>query len=429
MLPRLVFILAWTALLAGLTLPTIAPEVANVATLAFMGIGLLLLAIMPAARAVLQQRSVLLALMAGLVLLLALAITAKSPMHIIAIMVLAPLWLTAMHAGLLVRLGRWLTPVVIASFALAGTGGGAAIAAFDVLVRQQERGGFLVNNPIHLADLSLMLGFVALVGVLDRRPIRLLFLLGPVLALITVWFSASRGPLVAFVPLLVIGGIAIAWMTLPRWLAIAAAVIVVATTGIAGIALIGLGLGGRLSSIGEVGTVLLTGSSADDAISQRLFMYQSAWNAFWASPWFGHGLIDYAAIARQYAPPGPDYPPWAHLHGDIADFAVIGGGLGLLSYGLLLVAPLVGGLVVRGRNRPAAIYLGMVAGVGYLGMGLTNAMFGVLSQTVVYAVILALIAALGELGRGESIDGADRALTTDDNFWALDHAAMHSTLR
>ena len=67
-----------------------------------------------------------------------------------------------------------------------------------------------------------------------------------------------------------------------------------------------------------------------------------------------------------------------------------------------LVAPLVGGLAVRGPDRPAAIYLGMVAGVGYLGMGLTNAMFGVLSQTVVYAVIPALIAALGQLGQAKT---------------------------
>ena len=402
MLPRLVFVLAWATLLAGLTLPTIAPEVANVATLFLMGTGLLLVASVPTARAVLQQRSVLLALVAGLVLLLALANTAKSPMHIIAILALAPLWLAGMHAGLLVRLGRWLTPPVIASFALAGAAGGAAIAAFDVLVRHQDRGGFLVNNPIHLADLSLMLGFVALVGVLDRRPIRLVFLLGPVLALITVWFSGSRGPLVAFVPLLVVGGIAIAWMTLPRRLAIVTAAVVIAAVGIGGFAIIGLGLGGRLSSVGEVSTVLLTGSSADNATSERLFMYQSAWNAFWASPWFGHGMIDYTTIARQYAPTGPDYPISEHLHNDIANFAVIGGGLGLLSYGLLLVAPLVGGLAVRGPDRPAAIYLGMVAGVGYLGMGLTNAMFGVLSQTVVYAVILALIAALGQLGRAKT---------------------------
>lgn len=109
MLPRLFSTLAWAALLAGLTLPTIAPEVANVATLTLMGIGLLTLAIVPAARAVLRQRSVFVPLVAGLLLLLALAITAKSPMHIAVIMVLAPLWLAGPYAGLLVRPGPWLS--------------------------------------------------------------------------------------------------------------------------------------------------------------------------------------------------------------------------------------------------------------------------------------------------------------------------------
>lgn len=39
--------LAWAALLAGLTLPTTTPEIANVATLIMMGTGLLLLALVP----------------------------------------------------------------------------------------------------------------------------------------------------------------------------------------------------------------------------------------------------------------------------------------------------------------------------------------------------------------------------------------------
>lgn len=402
LLPRLAFILAWTALFAGLTLPTIAPGAANIAIFTLMGVGLLVLAAVPGARAVFRQPSIQLALLAGLALVVALAATATSPMHIVMIFVLAPLWLAGLLAALLVRLGRWLTPLVIASFALAGAAGGAAIATFDVLLLQHERGGQMVNNPIHLADLSLMLGFVALGGVLDRRPIRLLFLLGPVLALLAIWFSGSRGPLVAFVPMVVVGGTVLALMTLPRRLALAVGLTVIAMVGVAGFAVLGLGLGGRLESLGELGNVLLTGSSADSSTSQRLFMYHSAWNAFQASPWFGHGLIDYTAIAGQYAPTGPSTLNSGHLHNDVADFAVVGGLLGLVCYGLLLVAPIAGGLAVRGANRPAAIYLGIVTSLGYLGMGQTNAMFGILTQTVVYAVVLALIAALGELGRGES---------------------------
>jgi O-antigen ligase len=68
----------------------------------------------------------------------------------------------------------------------------------------------------------------------------------------------------------------------------------------------------------------------------------------------------------------------------------------LLSYGMLLAAPLAGALAVGGRWRGAALYLGVLMPVGYFAMGLTNAMLGILTQTVVYAVVLALIAALGQ---------------------------------
>ena len=402
LLPKLVFMLAWAALLAGLTLPTPTPEVANITTLTLMGVGLVLLAVVPGARPVLRQPAIVLAGAAGIVLLVALAFTASSPLHIAVIMVLAPLWLAGAHAGLLTRLGNRLTPLVIARFALAGAAAGAAIAVFGAVVLKLDRGGMLVNNPIHLSDLSLMLGFVAMVGVLEPRPVRFVFLLGPVLALIAVWFTGSRGPLVAFVPMLIVSAAILAYVTLPRRAALMAIAGVVAVITLGAAAVIGLGLGGRLGGLGEAVMAVLAGeATTDGAIGERLYMYLTAWNAFWASPWYGYGMIDYTIHAAQYAPPGPGYPPSSHLHSDLADFAVIGGLLGLVSYALLLAAPLAGALAITGRNRHAAIYLAGIASVGYLGMGLTNAMFGILTQTVVYGVILSLIAALAQFGQGE----------------------------
>ena len=178
--------------------------------------------------------------------------------------------------------------------------------------------------------------------------------------------------------------------------AIAGVVLLIA---VAGTAMIGLDLGGRLGGLGEAAMALVTGGATDGAIGERLFMYQTAWNAFWASPWFGYGMIDFTTSAAPFAPPGPGYPPSSHLHNDLADFAVIGGLLGLISYGLLLLAPIAGGLATRGRHRHAALYLGVLASLGYFSMGMTNAMFGILTQTVVYGVLLALIAALAQIGQ------------------------------
>lgn len=394
MLPKLLRLLAWAALLAGLCLTTPTPEIANVMTLVLLGVGVMILIASPQARPVLAQPVIGLPLLAGGLLLVAVLITAKSPLHVLAMLALAPLWFAGGHAALLSTIRERLTPVVIGSFALVGTAQGAGIAAYDVLVRQIERGGSLVNNPIHLADLTLMLGFVALVGLFDRRPIRLLFLAGPVLAGVAMVYTGARGALLALAPMLVIGGALLAFQILPRkraWqLAVVGVVAIVALLG----AMFALGLGGRMTGAFEIAITLVSGGTPDGAVTERMSMYQTAWNAFQASPWFGFGMIDFTTLVAPYMPPQYNYAPSGHLHNDIADFAVIGGVLGLICYGLLIAAPLVGGLTARGPNRAMVLYLGVVTSLGYFSMGLTNAMLGILTQTVLYGVILSLMATL-----------------------------------
>jgi O-antigen ligase len=363
-----------------------------------MGIGLVLLALRPTGRQVFADPGARLTLLAGTILFAALLATASSAMHLAAIMILAPLWFFPAHSALVLRLGERLRPTVIGGFAVAGAGGGAAVAAADVLIFGQARGGGSVNNPIHLADLTLMLGFVGLVGMTERQRFSLFFLLGPVFALTAIWFSGSRGPLLAFAPMLVIGGGVLAVQVLPfrRALVMLAAgfcVLAVTSFGLAG-----TGAAGRLGEVAQIGA-LVSGSTTDASANERLHMLQSALDAFTVSPIFGHGMLDYAKVAQSFAPPGMGYGPWAHLHNDLADFAVIAGSLGLASYGLLLLAPFASGLRNNGRWRNATIYLGTVTPVGYFAMGLTNAMFGVLAQTTLYAVILSLIAALSRQGK------------------------------
>ena len=395
---KLTFFLAWAALVAGLILPTIAPPVGNVISIALMLLGLFWLRGSPATRDILRQPSVWLSLLAGGVLLIALIPTARAPIDILAIFVLTPLWLAAPHTGLLHRFGARLTPWLIGVLSLIGAAGGAAIAGFDVLVLGLPRGGYSVNNPIHLADLSLMLGFMALVGLLDKRRGNLMFLLGPGFALATIWFSGSRGPLMAFIALLAVGGVTMAWLTLRPKQALALIVLGCLGLGVAGFGISHSGAAGRLGEIVNL-NMMLTGNTRDDSTNERLSMYRSAVGAFLASPVYGHGMMDYTTKAAEYAPPGRSYTPSGHLHNDLADFAVIGGSLGLLSYALLLLAPLAGGFAAQGRYRRPAIYLGIVAPTGYFAMGLTNAMFGILAQTTLYAVVLSLIAALAISGR------------------------------
>lgn len=403
MLAQFTFILSWAVLFAGLTLPIIAPGTANVANIVIMGLGIIVLFLRPATRPALRHVAVVLPLTAGLVLTVALLPTARSALHVLAVLVLAPLYLVGPHSAVLQRLGHRLTPTLIASFALAGASAAALIAAFDVLALGYGRGGASVNNPIHLADLALMLGFAALMGLSSAHRWRVIFLAGPFMALMAVWFSGSRGPLLAFGVMLVTGGSVLAFQYLSRQRAMAVILIGGLVLSTASVGVLSTGIAGRMADVGQLGS-MASGQSADASVAERLYLYRSAFNAFLASPIYGHGLIDYTQSAARYAPPGPSWPPSGHLHNDIADFAVIGGSLGLLAYALLLVAPLVAGLSTQGRWRKPAIYLGSVASIGYFSMGLTNAMFGILTQTTLYAIVLSLIVSLALASRDIACD-------------------------
>ncbi|KFC64383.1 putative membrane protein [Devosia sp. LC5] len=386
----------WFVLFVGLFLPAVAPGVGNALTLALTAIGLMALIASPYRHEIMRQPAVWLPLVACLLLVVAFAITARTPQHILAVYILSPLLLVGPYAGLLTRLEADLSPQKIAWPALAGTAAAAIIAVYDITLGGLDRGGLSVNNPIHFADIALVLGFASMVGIFDRsKSVWPIFLLGPVLALVAVWCSASRGPFLAFIPMAMAGGACAAILLLPRRPAVATILSSLAAIGVCFAGAVSLKLGGRLTELVSFGE--MTGSIAvvDASTAERLYMYRSAIGAFLASPIYGHGLVDFTAIAAQYAPSGPSFPPSGHLHSDIADFAVIGGLMGLIAYGLAIAAPVAGALAVRGPARGMAIYLATVTSVGYFSTALTNAMLGVLAQTLLFAVLLALIAVLG----------------------------------
>ncbi|QQR38910.1 O-antigen ligase family protein [Devosia rhizoryzae] len=391
-MPQLVSLLAALALFAGLVLSTPLPEVANIIGLALMVVALIALFFDRQARDIAKQKHFLVVYGAGLLLLLALIPTATSAEHIAAILILAPLWLAGPYAGLVARAPRQLLwPLSIGVLALIGTTASTLIAGYDVFVLQMPRGGFSVNNPIHLADLAVSLGFLSLLGLSSRSRWRFIVLLGPVLALATVLLSGSRGPLLAFFVLSAVSAVFyVAAIWRPRraialGLGLAFACLVFAAP------FVSVDLNGRKFQLADIAQQVLTGSTEDGSTSERLFMLQTAWGAFKASPVYGFGMIDYPAKAAPFGPPDNPFAPSQHLHNDIADFAVIGGLLGLLSYALIVLAPLLGGLRAR---RPDALFIGLMATTGYFTMGLTNAMIGILTQTMLFGLMLALIGML-----------------------------------
>jgi len=386
---RLFPILAALALLIGLAFPTILPEVANVGFLVLAGLLILLLLRKARWRELLRRPGIALPLVAGAILTLCFAITADEPWHALAAIFFVPLFLAAPVAALLRAAPSIATPQNVGLAALAGTAAAVGVVLFDRFVLGMTRAGFTVNNPIHLADLSLMLGFAALVGVYgERRWVRVAVLAGPPMALLVVLLSGSRGPLLAFVPMLLVALVMFfahrGWGR-GKWAMLAAA-------GVVALALAAFAWNaGALQSLTAFSDVakVLRNEPVDSSTDERLIMYQSAYNAFLASPVFGHGLIGYVQAAARHVPAGVEFPVYGHLHNDIADFAVAGGGLGLVALALFLLAPLAEAM--RRPHSWPAVHLALTMNVGYFAMGLTNAMFGILSQTVLYGFCLALV--------------------------------------
>lgn len=372
-------------------MPTVLPEVANFSFFVVAGLAILLLLSSTAWGQLLRRPGIALPLVGGAALAVCFAITAREPWHALTVAYFMPLFLVAPLAGLFAGAPRLVTPQATGLAATVGAAGAAAVALYDVFVLGVPRAGVSVNNPIHFADLALMLGFVALVGVYaERRWVRLLVLAGPVLAFVAVLLSGSRGPTVAFVPMLAVALVVL--LANERWGR--GKWVVLAVTAVVGLALATLawkiGVFTEVTAFTDIIKVLRS-ETVDSSTEKRLVMYWSAFEAFLSSPIFGHGLVNLTEAVAREVPPGVPFDSPPHMHNDIADFAVVGGALGLVAYGLFLLAPLVEAISAP-RPRPwPAIYLAAVLCVGYLSMGMTNAMLGILSQTVLFGFCLALV--------------------------------------
>ncbi|RYE39431.1 MAG: O-antigen ligase domain-containing protein [Hyphomicrobiales bacterium] len=132
--------------------------------------------------------------------------------------------------------------------------------------------------------------------------------------------------------------------------------------------------------------MLQHGVPTDESTSIRLQMISGGMQAFLQAPIFGHGPFAFVNIANELSE--LPYGSWPHLHNDLADFAASAGILGLVAYALFLLAPIVEVLrSAKTAARPRILVLVSTLVAGYFIMGLTNAMFGILTVTVSYAVI------------------------------------------
>lgn len=377
---------------AGLALPTAFPEVANVLLLIVPGLALLLLARQTGWTSLIRHPGIALPFLAVTLLCVAFAFTASTPLHIFAAFYFAPLLMISPLVALFERAPKVVSVETTGLLASVGAAGAAGVALVDSVILGQARAGTLVNNPIHFAAISLIVGFVALAGVSSKRPfVRVGALVAPSLSLLAIALSGSRGPMFAALPLAVLAMAFVAGRVSGRR-ALLALYGLVATATIAVIVTWLTGVFRRFTVLAELPQLLVGGATRDSSTSERLQIYSASWRAFQDSPLFGHGLVDLAKAVLHYMPEGELLAGYQHLHNDLADFAVAGGSLGIVAYVLILVAPIAE--VLRrgmwGQHR-SALYLAFVVSTGFFCMGLTNATFGILSQTTLFAFVTALV--------------------------------------
>ena len=275
---------------------------------------------------------------------------------------------------------------LVARLALAGVTIAAAVALYQVGVEGRPRAAGFGSDEIWSATAALVVGWLALMALPEASSRwRYLYLLGPVLGVLVVMLSGSRGPMLV-VPLLF--GVALAMLKRDRWALLATVAVVAALVFF-------WPDHSRLTSIATISTELATGVPlSDGSFDVRKVLLDASWGAFKLSPWIGYGWSNFGAATEPFTGVGS----WVsrsdafHLHSDMLNFAVAGGVLGLLAYLTILVAPLAGAWRTPDDTQQEARRLGAVLLVtAYAGCGLTNTFFGFEMHTTLFACLLAVL--------------------------------------
>lgn len=384
-------VLPTIALVAALAMGPVAPEAGNTLFLVAGCIGLV--AMWPEARMQVNRPIVWMPLLGVLLVGLAYGLSAGLD-GLAGLAFFAPMLAIWPLVTLSNIAQRRQTMAMAGLLALCGASGAAIMALFEVQATGVQRAGEMVANPIHFADVALLVGFVALMAVgAFKTPWRFAFLIAPVMAGIAVVLSGTRGAIVAMVAMVVMALLAGAVLRVYSRRVMLAMAIAIALALAVVLALGGNQIYGIQRVFDDIAATLASGAPTDHSTSLRLQMYLGAFRAFLDSPVIGHGPLAFTAVADALADTSFGGAP--HLHNDLADMAASAGIFGLTAYALFLAAPIAEAIrapAVAGRRAHIVLAVTLVS--GFFVMGLTNAMFGILTVTTAFAA-LCVVAGLG----------------------------------
>lgn len=315
----------------------------------------------------------------------------NSVFNFIALPLFVPL-LAVMSAGL-----RRQPAMIVSVLALIGVAITAGLGIYETSIAGLGRAGYVTSDPIRYAATALLLGFLALGGVVGTSARwRWVFLVGPVLAAVALYVSGSRGPLAA-VPVLVLVAIVMLVPRRRRLVVLGLGVVLVAVVIAAGYL-----SGSRMASMVDIVLRALRGEATlDESFAIRLNIYRAGLTSFLDASWLGHGWSQITLAPQPYFSDPLPLHAYSHLHNDILDFAVAFGVPGIVLYVMIVAAPIAGALrSARDSLWPLRVYGCVVLSVGYLIMGQSSLMLGFEYPTVLYVGLAAIL--LGYLREGET---------------------------
>lgn len=377
--------------IAALAMGPVAPEASNTIFLAAGGAGLL--AIWPGALSELGRPIIWMPL-AGLVLIGLAYCLSAGPGGLEGLLFFAPVLAILPLVANAGRDDAGSTTTAVGLLSVCGVFGAAIMAIYEVQTTGAVRAGEMVANPIHFADVALLVGFLALAGaMLSKGWLRILFILAPLVAVIPVVLSGTRGAILAFVAMMLVLAVTVALLQLVSKRVVALGLVALVVMAAIALSMGATQLSGIQRVMADIVDTLAHGTPTDDSTDIRLGMYLGGLRAFLASPIFGHGPFAFTGIASAMG--DGSFSDTPHLHSDLVNLAASAGIFGLVAYGLIMAAPLVEAFrMPRSVERTWAILLSATFLSGYFVMGLTNAMFGILTVTVTFATACALVGML-----------------------------------
>ena len=303
----------------------------------------------------------------------------------------------ALFWPLAILLGRAASPgnaQRTATMALAGTGIAAVYAGITIFFSPVVRGGdVFANDPIRLANTSVILGFlsVVLMAPTAQGIKRWVYRLGgPLCALVVVILTGTRiamiaYPVIAFVTIMLT--IRRKWLGVLIGLGFIGLIALVAMSGAFGIERISL----LIQAIADV--VTGKADSADEAVAVRMILWRAGWSVFESAPLLGVGWGNMMDAVTALTPAGAFRENYfTHLHNEALTFAVAGGLIGVAVYITLIAAPLITAVRSVGDSQYKARLSGVIIViVAYIVMGLTDTMVGFELHTALYVGFMAIL--------------------------------------